>query len=101
MLEAGASEHENEVSGIGGATDIMFDYKYVTRTMRLAPTADKTLEAYEPYLDDRQRRRITEGADKLAGARVAHVNSTASGGGVAEILHSLVPLLNDAGVDTD
>jgi len=31
---------------------------------------------------------------------VADINSTYQGGGVAEILESLVPLLNDAGVNT-
>jgi trehalose synthase len=69
--------------------------------MRLAPTADLTRADYEPYIDDRQRQRIAQRADSLADARIAHVNSTASGGGVAEILRSLVPLLNDVGVDTD
>ncbi|TLZ41563.1 MAG: glycosyltransferase [Methanobacteriota archaeon] len=36
---------------------------------------------------------------KLKGKRVAHVNATAYGGGVAELLHSLVPLMRDLGVD--
>ena len=31
--------------------------------------------------------------------RVVHVNSTARGGGVAEILRSLVPLMRDVGLD--
>jgi trehalose synthase len=31
----------------------------------------------------------------LRGVRVAHINATADGGGVAEILRSLVPLLSD------
>ena len=39
-------------------------------------------------------------ASSLNGLRVVHVNSTANGGGVAEILHSLVPLSNALGVAT-
>jgi trehalose synthase len=39
-------------------------------------------------------------ASKLAGARVVHVNSTAVGGGVAEILVRMVPLLRELGIDT-
>lgn len=39
-------------------------------------------------------------ARALRGRRVAMVNSTATGGGVAEILHRLVRLLNGLGVDT-
>jgi trehalose synthase len=38
-------------------------------------------------------------AERLKGKSVTHVNSTFFGGGVAEILHSLVPLLKDAGLD--
>ncbi|PSP45782.1 glycosyl transferase family 1 [Halobacteriales archaeon QH_10_70_21] len=64
-------------------------------------TTGRGLAAYDPYIDGEQRRRITETAAALEDIRVAHVNSTASGGGVAEILGSLVPLSNDVGVDTD
>jgi trehalose synthase len=38
-------------------------------------------------------------ADKARGKRILHVNSTRIGGGVAEILRSLVPLLTDIGVE--
>jgi trehalose synthase len=38
-------------------------------------------------------------ADKARGKRILHVNSTRVGGGVAEILRSLVPLLVDIGVE--
>lgn len=37
----------------------------------------------------------------LAGLKVVHVNSTKSGGGVAEILHKLVPLKRDLGIDAE
>jgi trehalose synthase len=40
-------------------------------------------------------------ARALQGARVLHVNATAFGGGVAEILGTLVPLMNDAGLSAD
>lgn len=39
-------------------------------------------------------------APKLKGKVVQHVNSTAFGGGVAEILNRMVPLLKELGVDT-
>jgi len=38
-------------------------------------------------------------AAPLAGKRVTHVNSTAVGGGVAEILNRMVPLLGELGLD--
>ncbi len=39
-------------------------------------------------------------AERLRGKVVQHVNSTAVGGGVAEILNRMVPLLRELGVDT-
>jgi trehalose synthase len=39
-------------------------------------------------------------AAPLAGAKVVHVNSTRSGGGVAEILTKLIPLKNELGIET-
>src|SRR6185503_2732293 len=40
-------------------------------------------------------------AEPLAGKRVLHLSATAFGGGVAEILYTLVPLMRDAGLDTE
>jgi len=37
---------------------------------------------------------------RLYGKHILHINSTCQGGGVAEILSSLVPLMNDVGIDT-
>ncbi len=39
--------------------------------------------------------------DSFKGMRFVHANSTVSGGGVAEILQSLVPLMNSLGVHTE
>jgi trehalose synthase len=41
---------------------------------------------------------IKELAAPLAGKRVLHVNATSFGGGVAEILYTLLPLMNDVGL---
>jgi trehalose synthase len=38
--------------------------------------------------------------DRISGLRVVHVNSTRIGGGVAEILYKLVPLMQELGLDT-
>ena len=45
--------------------------------------------------------RLREAARPLAGARVLQINTTAYGGGVAELLHSHVPLLNDLGLEVE
>src|SRR5436190_22154159 len=38
-------------------------------------------------------------AEPLQGKRILHVSATAFGGGVSEILYSLVPLMRDVGLD--
>lgn len=43
---------------------------------------------------------IRELAAPLEGKRVLHVSATAFGGGVSEILHTLVPLMRDVGLET-
>ena len=43
--------------------------------------------------------RIRELAEPMKGRRVLHVSATAFGGGVSEILYTLVPLMRDAGLD--
>ncbi len=42
---------------------------------------------------------IRERAAALEGKRILHVSATAFGGGVSEILYTLVPLMNDVGLD--
>ena len=42
---------------------------------------------------------IRELAEHVKGMRVLHVSATAFGGGVSEILYTLVPLMRDAGID--
>jgi trehalose synthase len=40
-------------------------------------------------------------AEPLAGKRVVHLSATAFGGGVAEINYTLIPLMQDAGLDVE
>jgi trehalose synthase len=44
---------------------------------------------------------IHELAEPLKGKRVLHINATAMGGGVSEILYALVPLMQDVGLECD
>jgi len=61
--------------------------------------APRPLTAYEPLIQRALLREINSLARSLRGCRVVHINATPQGGGVAEILHSLVPLLQSVGVD--
>lgn len=58
------------------------------------------VDGYRAVVGDGPMRALEALARSLRGHRIAMVNSTASGGGVAEILHRLVPLLNELGVPT-
>jgi trehalose synthase len=60
-----------------------------------------SLDAYTdvapaPILDE-----LRANARLLAGARILHINATAYGGGVSELLRSKVPLLRDLGLAVD
>ncbi len=56
---------------------------------------------YKPFVEEAVIREIEILAKRLKGIKVLHVNSTREGGGVAEILHRLVLLMNEVGVKTD
>src|SRR6058998_79654 len=61
--------------------------------------AEKRLSDYRAIIGGPAFTEILALASKLKGKRVAHVNATGYGGGVAELLHSLVPLQRDVGLD--
>jgi trehalose synthase len=61
----------------------------------------KTLDSYSSCTLEGAIDQIRADAADLRGARVLHVNATAYGGGVAEILGSLVPLMRDLGLEAD
>lgn len=56
------------------------------------------LEDYRELVGDRVLHEIYRKARKLYNKRIIHVNSTYTGGGVAEILNSLVPMFNEIGL---
>ena len=61
--------------------------------------APKKLADYRPIVGEEAVEELRSLAAPLRGARILHVNATAFGGGVAEILYTLVPLMRDVGLD--
>lgn len=59
------------------------------------------LDDYSSIVGEETINEIRELGERLEGAKVVHVNSTRVGGGVAEILEKLIPLLRDSGVDAE
>ena len=58
-----------------------------------------SLDAYEPVVGRAVIRQLRVLGEKFKGLSVVHVNSTSEGGGVAEILAWMVPLMRDLGLD--
>src|SRR5438876_11969978 len=62
-------------------------------------TATKRLADYQKVIGDERYEELRTLAKAAKGRTMLHVKATAYGGGVAEILQNLVPLLRDVGVD--
>lgn len=60
----------------------------------------QNIDAYAAITGKDVIEQLRQLAEPLRGMKVVHVNSTRMGGGVAEILHKMVPLMNDLGLDT-
>ena len=65
------------------------------------PLLEKDLPDYAGAVGVDVVDRILRLAEPLQGARVLHINATAYGGGVAELLATHVPLLRSVGLDAD
>ena len=60
-----------------------------------------SIDSYLPLLSDQFAEELTSLAGELGHLRFVHLNSTETGGGVAEILQSMVPLMNALGIATE
>lgn len=58
------------------------------------------IEEYAKIVDEKVMFEIYKSARGLYGKTAVHINSTYYGGGVAEILSALVPLMNEIGIET-
>ena len=67
--------------------------------LRFVDTAAQELTPYAEFTPDDRLDRIRELASNLQGARILQLNATSYGGGVAELLNSLVPIERGLGLD--
>ncbi len=65
------------------------------------PLTPRSIDEYRGAVPESALDELRSLAAPLQGARVAQVNATAYGGGVSELLHSLVPLYRALGIDAD
>jgi trehalose synthase len=61
----------------------------------------KTLADYTHLVGRPLIEEVNELADERKGLKVLHLSATAFGGGVSEILYTLVPLMRDVGIEAD
>lgn len=66
----------------------------------VVPVRPKRIDDYAEAAGHDAVDRVCRAAVPLRGARLLQVSSTGFGGGVAELLHAHVPLLNDLGIET-
>ncbi len=67
--------------------------------MEVVDLPKKELRDYEKFSDPDVLEEIEKISKDLKGLRVVHVNATNFGGGVAELLYTLVPLMRSVGID--
>jgi trehalose synthase len=72
-----------------------------TPGMQRVVVQTKALSDYAPVVGDDVIAELEHLAKPFQGARVLHINATAYGGGVAEMLHTLVPLMRSAGLEAE
>src|SRR5690348_10411134 len=72
-----------------------------TPGMQNVVLSEKSLADYARVVGDEVIAELEQLAKPLQGARVLHINATAYGGGVAEMLHTLVPLMRDVGLEAE
>jgi trehalose synthase len=68
--------------------------------MTLVSPVSRSISDYIPLIGEKPVDEARSLAEELEERSVIHVNSTSYGGGVAEILHRLVPLMQDVGLPT-
>src|SRR6266704_7128896 len=76
----------NRSANAGGAKEQL--------TLKRSPQLDR----YKRFVEEDLLSQIYSAAESLDGLHVFHVNTTAQGGGVAELLHVLIPLMEELGI---
>ena len=65
------------------------------------PFSTPPVEAYVSILGEEKIERLQKIAKRLKGLKLLELNSSAEGGGVAEMLYSSIPLLNSLGIEAE
>jgi len=69
--------------------------------LKKVTTEKKSLKNYKNIIDNENYQQVLSYAKKLRNLKVTHFNAVSEGGGVAEMLHTLIPLMNDIGLNAE
>jgi trehalose synthase len=69
--------------------------------LQLVTVEKKSINDYLEFIDQKAEIELRYLIEKLKNKRIAMINATSYGGGVAEKLHSVVPLMKDMGLNVD
>jgi len=82
-------------------TTILTDGTVYSKRKGFCPFNISPLESYASISGSQKIERLQNIGERLKRLRILELNSTAQGGGVAEMLYSSVPLLNMIGIETE
>jgi trehalose synthase len=80
---------------------LMADGTVYSKRKNFTPFSTPPIEAYTPIVGEEKIERLHRAAERVKGLKLLELNSSAQGGGVAEMLFSSIPLLNSLGIEAE
>jgi trehalose synthase len=84
-----------------GTSLMLADGTVYSKRKDFCPFSVSPLEAYVPIVGEQRLERLQKMAQRVKGLKMLTLNATAQGGGVAEMLYSVIPFLNMLGVESE
>ena len=84
-----------------GTIQVMPDGTVYSKRKNFTPMSSPTMEAYRQFMSEEQQERLQLAVEGMKGKKILELNATAQGGGVAELLYSLIPFVNSLGVEAE
>jgi len=82
-------------------SSILGDGTVYSRRKNFCPFSTSPLESYASIVGDEKIERLQNIGQRLKGLKILELNTTAQGGGVAEMLYSSIPFLNLLGIEAE